>query len=211
MSGVRLYKIFMAFTLAEVLITLGIIGVVAAITIPALNNAARNAEFKPAIKKAYSMAQNAYNLSISENGGGFGPYSSGSTLSYTKFNAIKSKMNVISDCPYNTGSLGKCWASTGVGKFDAIPTNCQGFIVSNQNFNASFVTADGAAWMLYTYSATTGADFIAVDVNGAKPPNDWGQDSFIMTMDDTKLILSTTCNFPRKDGTIITDFNYLLQ
>ena len=57
-----------AFTLAEVLITLGIIGVVAAITLPSLIQ--RNVEKQRVaqLKKAYSELSQAYNLAIAENG-----------------------------------------------------------------------------------------------------------------------------------------------
>ena len=44
-----------AFTLAEVLITLGIIGVVAAITIPTLMANYQKAQYVTALKKAYSQ------------------------------------------------------------------------------------------------------------------------------------------------------------
>lgn len=51
-----------AFTLAEVLITLGIIGVVAALTMPSLINRTRNKELHTAFLKTYSelnqVAQN---------------------------------------------------------------------------------------------------------------------------------------------------------
>lgn len=43
-----------AFTLAEVLITLGIIGVVAAITIPSLMENVRNRDLQAQLKKTYS-------------------------------------------------------------------------------------------------------------------------------------------------------------
>ena len=43
-----------AFTLAEVLITLGIIGVVAAMTLPTLINNAQNKQLEVAFKKSYS-------------------------------------------------------------------------------------------------------------------------------------------------------------
>jgi len=43
------------FTLAEILITLTIIGVVSAITIPALINITRNAELVAALKKQYTV------------------------------------------------------------------------------------------------------------------------------------------------------------
>ena len=43
-----------AFTLAEVLITLTIIGVIAAIVIPTLNSKIKDYQFRVAYKKAYS-------------------------------------------------------------------------------------------------------------------------------------------------------------
>ncbi|MBO8430376.1 type II secretion system protein, partial [Spirochaetes bacterium] len=43
-----------AFTLAEVLITLGIIGVVAAMTLPSVINKTRNKELHTAFLKTYS-------------------------------------------------------------------------------------------------------------------------------------------------------------
>ena len=50
------------FTLAEVLITLGIIGVVAAITLPTVINKAQNMILKNQFKKAYSTFYNAMKL-----------------------------------------------------------------------------------------------------------------------------------------------------
>ena len=51
-----------AFTLAEVLITLGIIGVVAALTLPTIINKAQSMILKNQFKKAYSTFYNAINL-----------------------------------------------------------------------------------------------------------------------------------------------------
>ena len=51
-----------AFTLAEVLITLGIIGVVAALTLPTIVNKAQSMILKNQFKKAYSTLHNAINL-----------------------------------------------------------------------------------------------------------------------------------------------------
>ena len=57
-----------AFTLAEVLITLGIIGVVAAMTMPALIQNHRNSVVKARLKKFYSTMNQAILLSESVNG-----------------------------------------------------------------------------------------------------------------------------------------------
>ena len=53
-----------AFTLAEVLITLGIIGVVAAMTIPTLISNTNGAQFKTAYKKALSTLNQAVLMNV---------------------------------------------------------------------------------------------------------------------------------------------------
>ncbi len=57
-----------AFTLAEVLITLGIIGVVAALTLPTVINKAQSMILKNEFKKAYSTFYNAMKLVQVQNG-----------------------------------------------------------------------------------------------------------------------------------------------
>ncbi len=57
-----------AFTLAEVLITLGIIGVVAAITLPLLVQNYQKMVLKNQFKTAYSIAQNAYKMAEAQLG-----------------------------------------------------------------------------------------------------------------------------------------------
>ena len=53
-----------AFTLAEVLLVLAIIGVIAAVTIPAIMQQSSEKKFSALAKKAYSTMQNAINLKI---------------------------------------------------------------------------------------------------------------------------------------------------
>ncbi len=57
-----------AFTLAETLITLAIIGVVAAMTIPSLVQKYQERTRITQLKKVYSVLSNAYNLAILEHG-----------------------------------------------------------------------------------------------------------------------------------------------
>ena len=57
------------FTLAEMLITLAIIGVLAAMTIPALINNTHKAENVVALKKAYETLNQAFYALKAENGG----------------------------------------------------------------------------------------------------------------------------------------------
>lgn len=57
-----------AFTLAEVLITLGIIGIVAALTLPALNQHYKRQEVETRLQKFYSTMNQALKQSELDNG-----------------------------------------------------------------------------------------------------------------------------------------------
>lgn len=59
---------FPAFTLAEVLITLGIIGVVAAIILPVIVNKINEKSTITALKKVQSTLSSAYALAVQDNG-----------------------------------------------------------------------------------------------------------------------------------------------
>lgn len=61
-------KKMQAFTLAEVLITLGIIGVVAAMTMPSLIQSYKEKVMVTRVKKFYSVFSQAYLMAVQENG-----------------------------------------------------------------------------------------------------------------------------------------------
>jgi prepilin-type N-terminal cleavage/methylation domain-containing protein len=174
------------FTLAEVLITLLIIGVIASIVIPGLINDTQQAEFKTAYKKAFADANNALRLAAGENGGGFGPVGCSGDA---KYNAIKSKLNVVKECPGN--SIGNCWAAGGVTPFTAAGSHgcaASGWDLAGQNSMKSFVTSNGMFWLDWN-----GCDIMAVDVNGNKGPNQWGKDVFSFTLGDNSLTGMGAC------------------
>lgn len=56
------------FTLSEVLITLGIIGVVAALTIPSVVNNYKKQQFRTGLKKEYSVLLQALDMYKEANG-----------------------------------------------------------------------------------------------------------------------------------------------
>ena len=68
------------FTLAEVLITLGIIGVVAAMTMPTLMNQTNGAQYKSAYKKALSAISQGVTLNVALDGGSFADTDAGTRL-----------------------------------------------------------------------------------------------------------------------------------
>lgn len=172
------WKKKIAFTLAEVLITLGIIGVIASITVPVLMNNIQQAELKANFKKAYSVASQAWQQVVTENpgtyvarGGWYCTWPDGTTADYNandgRADAFKAKMHVVKSCINQTG----CWADN-YETFSSVIGNTSGATP----YVYSWVTNDGMCW---------GAPFkgsdestIVVDTNCNKNPNKIGQDMF---------------------------------
>lgn len=147
------------FTLAEVLITLVIIGVIAAMTIPTLMNSTNNQEFRVGLKKAISALNQAMSLNYALEGTQVGADTLNSSSNIVN-NLFKKRMSVITTATSGTAfSVG----STG--------------ITATDNSNV-FYTADGAR---YAVSYEAGAydpvadqmyyGLILIDVNGEKGPN----------------------------------------
>lgn len=65
-KGLKMFR--KAFTLAEILITLGVIGIVAAITIPQIVSNYKKHVIETKLKKTYSLLLNTVRMSESENG-----------------------------------------------------------------------------------------------------------------------------------------------
>lgn len=108
-----------AFTLAEVLITLGIIGVVAAMTMPTLMNSTNGAQYKTAYKKALSVLSQAivmnvalddFDLSQTDDTGTGTDSQSIYTMLKNRMNVIKtgtsSEYKLVSTVAHNGGSTG---------------------------------------------------------------------------------------------------------
>ncbi len=156
-----------AFTLAEVLITLAIIGVVAAMTIPSLMNQTGDQEYKVGAKKALSMLAQAATMNYAVDGF---DYSSASATA----KAHDGKGNEVS----GTGLPAMYTARLNVAKTSA-PTGHSWGTGASALAN-TYVLADG---MVITFPATcekasksTGCT-IYVDVNGVKGPNTLNTDT----------------------------------
>ncbi len=80
------------FTLAEVLITLGIIGVVAAMTMPTLMNSTQGAQYKAAYKKALSALSQAVTLNVALDEWSF---ADADNKTYVLADMFNSRMNVV--------------------------------------------------------------------------------------------------------------------
>lgn len=182
-----------AFTLAEVLITLGIIGVVAAITIPTIVNHYKEKVTITKLKKLNSTFQNAFNLMRQEEFGG-GDASEWGDISRDEFVQVYTKyLSVAQVCTQK--DIQKCFYNTNY-------TNLNG--EQNQLYVSSysgFILNDGApvavGWSGANseYTISTGNyGQIFVDINGKNPPNILGRDVFSFIIRKDAVIARGTIN-----------------
>ena len=98
-----------AFTLAEVLITLTIIGIIAAITIPNLMQKWRKHERITQIKAAYSLTQNIIKSAVAENGDTYTWDFDGGGIFAQKYVIPNIKYQYLCGRSYTTESGKKCF------------------------------------------------------------------------------------------------------
>lgn len=184
-----------AFTLAEVLITLGIIGVVAAMTLPTLINNKQNRELETALKKNYSAIQQAFQMMSVDYGEKIVP----TTFDHMEFkDKFKKQFRYAKDCgqvscvPHDSDNDSDGNVITFITKNYRNYSNTN-YIKSWYFDDGQFLLNDGA--MIFIEHPNEGAVpsptlWISVDVNGLnKKPNKWGHDLFtFQLMKDGKLL-----------------------
>ena len=166
------------FTLAEVLITLGIIGIVAALTLPQMIQNYQKKEMANKLKKFYSTMTQAIKRSEIENAEMKYWYE----LDDIGSNSVKAQsvaekyllpyLNVVKVVP-NNKNLVSWQALNGQASGSDLTGNGNGF--SSNNY---YVLSDGT---ILRFSAGRGIR-VHVDLNGVKRPNTYGKDVFIFTI-----------------------------
>ena len=173
------------FTLAEVLITLGIIGVVAAMTIPTLINGTNNTQFKTGYKKIMSTLNQAVTMNLALDNTDFSGLNVTTTAAgdLSLYNLFNNRMNVISTSVAATA--GGIMTTGGASNYT---------LFFNDGMAISFPQAakpslcPGATTAVSTANCT-----ILVDVNGAKKPNQLTasttslQDQFAVKIDNQEV------------------------
>ena len=175
------------FTLAEVLITIGIIGIVAAMTLPTLINDAKNRELQTQLRKTYSelnqMSQlfyNDYGMSVSEYLAGARAGGAWSNFVNKIFPRYFKLVNKVDNW---TG--GMVDPDTG-SAYDIMPYNLYTLkehkrtspICDNSGYYSDII----GRYYLFNDSPDTVDDngpIICVDINGEKQPNTYGKDFFL--------------------------------
>lgn len=182
------------FTLAEVLITLGIIGVVAAMTMPVLIQNARNRELESALKKGASEIAQALDMYKAENGEPITP-----DIGYHKLKPLLIQyMNVLEDCGIGASDPDKaCIKNYGSSsdKNSKIYKNFNGTNSIDLGLfdDGQFVLNDGSLILIDNNNDSSlvfNLLYISIDINGLnKRPNRLGQDLFMFQINqDGKLL-----------------------
>jgi prepilin-type N-terminal cleavage/methylation domain-containing protein len=175
-----------AFTLAEVLVTLGIIGIVAALTLPSILQQRERKALEVAFKKSYANFYNAFNLAMMDEPPLF-DYEYTTNPAPPLAAAIFSKYTKLKNITYEDISAFNKSAKTYTKQKATSPESSQNF----RSPQASFIVPDGSA---ISVSQNSGRTHVVMDVNGIKKgPNAYGHDVFYFCISkDGKFTPSTS-------------------
>lgn len=181
-----------AFTLAEVLITLAVLGVVAAITIPSIMLQKDKQAWAVQLNKTYATLENARRLTAIDYGGDISELFSSAdvTTGNVALQAFAAHLNIVKNCGESTG----CWYDN-IKNLDGTLYNDDGLFETHYDgSHGKAVLANGTAIKIngddsscttnnsnYPYSPKAyehWCGYIWVDVNGKKAPNTIGRDVF---------------------------------
>lgn len=194
----------LGFSLAEVLITFGIIGVIAAITIPSLFTKISEFQNIAKLKVSYSILTNS--LKLAQQAGDdwtTWEYYHNPTCTKDIYNTLSKYMKVSQNC----GTADGCWQQTKVkSNKNALYANPNGLFEESY----SFILLNGISfcfdiWRGYNISDVAGVStnnlinpdavlVIAVDVNGKQSPNTLGKDVFLFVLTANGIIPSGADN-----------------
>lgn len=167
------------FTLAEVLITLGIIGIVSALTIPGLMSKYKKIRTATQLKKAISVINQAYKRSFDDVGEPADAFKLGSEEYFKTYWAPYIKAltdcNTYQECGYDS-----------IAPFKYLNNTQARVNVVSKSARTTFYTADGILYIIFTaQSSSTGGrvenNDVYIDLNGGNKPNVFGKDVFILT------------------------------
>lgn len=169
-----------AFTLAEVLITLGIIGVVSALTIPSLIQNYQEQATVGKLRKMYNTLSNAYNIiTIDDDPSGWKNTidEKSATEIYKKF---APHLKIIKDCNTQDNS---CFPA----RYTKKNGDDHGIYYSNYY---KVILNDGASIMFRAGGDSTKKFYanIFYDIKGDAKPNRWGHDLFEFLIIGNKLL-----------------------
>ena len=178
-----------AFTLAEVLITLGVIGVVAAMTMPTIIQKHKEQETVAKVKKFYSVISQAVMLARAEHGdvdtwdfAGVTQIANNPDANKALAGYLKPHLQIIKDCADNPDK--ECLASSNMHELDGRDYG----LTYNDVSHYKFILKDGShVWLRANGEGCKNSDartqnvcgLVWYDVNDKKPPYTMGKDIFV--------------------------------
>lgn len=158
-----------AFTLAEVLITLGIIGVVASLTLPILISSYQESTYIQQFKKVYAELSQIYIRASQDSGG-----ETASSWDHPE-SFLKPYFKTTEVCEQTAG----CFPNV---NYKGIKGSSTGVIPYNANISFyKYRLADGTSIGITAGAATKD---VTIDINGDQGPNQFGYDAFVLTLTD---------------------------
>jgi len=170
------------FSLAEILLTITIIGIIASMTIPSLVMNIQMQQNIVAWKKTYNIFSTAVNELMHDNNDTMIGINTGYIRNFR--DQLIPYLNVIKSCGYHT-TMGVCWHTSGTVKW--LNGNTTNY---NDQDEAGLILADGTFVQFGWVSSSdcnanwgsgqtfTWCNRISFDVNGFKGPNVIGKDIF---------------------------------
>ncbi len=165
-----------AFTLAEVLITLGIIGVVATMTIPTLMSNTNKAEFKTGFKKMLSVLNQAVTMSVAVDYTDFADANSG-TGEGSIYNLLTKRMRVartvVDAAAANDSQIQRMFSGDANGQTGRTMSSTNITLFFSDGMVLSYPTAATNCTLSVVGQTGDNGKTCAgiVDVNGPKNPN----------------------------------------
>lgn len=170
-----------AFTLSEVLVTMGIIGVISALTVPTLVNNYQRKALSLQLRKTVTDIENAVDMLITEEG----KTKFSATSYYNNLDGfVTNRLKTIKTC--SKDETNECFANE---QYGTINDNTKKTFTCEGN---SYVLANSAAICMYKKSTLyMGTPVVVVDVNGQEGPNIGGRDMFTFVITSNGEILGT--------------------
>jgi type II secretory pathway pseudopilin PulG len=178
----------LAFTLAEVLIVVGIIGIIAEITIPTLINDIQKNVSMSVLKEDYSMINQVLTQAASESGGDFAElFAYASTPTTDSYESIVTNFVTKNIIPYVKMSR-NCGYTTAFACKGDLEYYLNGSAASDAYMYKYIIFLNNGSSLAFipdNYLGYWTSIIINVDTNGNKKPNTYGKDLFQMRFSGT--------------------------
>ena len=175
-------RFFKAFTLAEILITITIIGIVAAIILPAISDKIGDIVYENQRKKAQNILASGMKMIIANSGG--------ASLQDTDLKKcesdksciaeeIKKTFKVLQDNTSSNNAFNEEYLFQKPGNLNVWQDNSMNYV---------FATSDGMIFGIYKNQKSDNTLTIYADVNGSQLPNEGGRDFCSYTVSEAGTI-----------------------